>query len=174
MIQRLNQSRPISGGRAKVAAMMLAAAASLIGAEGHVSAASQSFAGLSGSWSGAGTISLGNGSRERIRCRATYVAGRAGNTLQQSLRCASDSYHFDLHSNVRTDGTSLFGSWTETTRNLNGSVTGTVRGNQIEALVDTAGFSATITIYTRGNRQSVTLRSLNRDFSGATITLRRG
>ena len=30
------------------------------------------FAGMAGNWSGGGTVTLDDGSRERIRCRATY------------------------------------------------------------------------------------------------------
>jgi len=58
------------------------------------------FAGLNGSWSGSGTVSLADGSKERIRCRANYTVDATGSGLRQSLRCASDSYKFDLASNV--------------------------------------------------------------------------
>ena len=34
------------------------------------------FAGMAGNWAGGGTVTLDDGSNERIRCRATYqVAG---------------------------------------------------------------------------------------------------
>src|ERR1700744_1237291 len=52
------------------------------------------FARLAGSWSGSGTIAASNGSRERIRCVATYAVGGGGHALAQNLRCASDSYKF--------------------------------------------------------------------------------
>src|SRR5258708_18318306 len=58
------------------------------------------FDGLRGSWAGGGTISLSDGSTERIRCRASYIVAGSGSELRQSLRCASDSYKFDLSSNV--------------------------------------------------------------------------
>src|SRR3954464_14714460 len=35
-------------------------------------AQSSAFAGLAGAWSGPGTVTLDDGSNERIRCRATY------------------------------------------------------------------------------------------------------
>jgi len=154
-------------------AVLFCAAASLAVADRPTLAAEGPFAGLAGSWSGAGTITLSDGGRERIRCRATYLAGAGGTTLQQSLRCASDSYHFELQSNVRADGGVISGSWSESTRGVNGSVSGRVRGNQIEALVDAPGFSATVTIVTHASRQSVSIRSLGREFSGAAITLNR-
>src|SRR5580700_4238818 len=61
------------------------------------------FTGMAGSWSGGGTVTLDDGSTERIRCRATYAVGAGGNGLNQTLVCASDSYKFDLKSNVIAD-----------------------------------------------------------------------
>ncbi len=54
------------------------------------------FAGLPGSWSGKGNITLSSGSHEPISCRATYDVRGSGNDLQLVLRCASDSYNFDF------------------------------------------------------------------------------
>ena len=54
-------------------------------------AQSPPFAGLAGSWTGSGSISLSDGSKERLRCRATYQVSAADARLQQSLCCASDS-----------------------------------------------------------------------------------
>ena len=59
------------------------------------------FAGWPAYWSGGGTVTLDDGSTERIRCRATYAVGDGGNGLNQSLTCASDSYKFDLASQCR-------------------------------------------------------------------------
>src|SRR5476651_2231160 len=69
------------------------------------------FAGLAGVWSGSGTVTLDDGSTERIRCRATYAVGGGGTGLNQSLTCASDSYRFNLSSNVVANGGSLSGTW---------------------------------------------------------------
>ena len=74
------------------------------------------FFGLSGSWSGSGTITMSNGAAERIRCRATYAVNGAGRALQQTLRCASDSYRLEISSNVVSEGGALSGSWSEATR----------------------------------------------------------
>src|SRR5260370_22280482 len=113
------------------------------------------FAGLSGSWSAAGLIKLAKGQRERLRCGANYNVGENGTRLVQSLRCASDSYRFDVNSNIVSEGGTLSGSWTETSRNASGSVSGRVSGGQIQARIDGAGFSAQLTPSTRCNRQSV-------------------
>jgi hypothetical protein len=117
------------------------------------------FAGLSGSWAGSGTISLSDGSRERLRCRASYRVSGAENTLQQSLRCASDSYRFDLISDVVSEGGRVSGSWSESSRSISGSLQGRASGGRISVAVDAPGFSANLTLTTSGNRQSVSIVS---------------
>ena len=77
-------------------------------------AQSPPFAGLAGSWTGSGSISLSDGSKERLRCRATY-----------------------------------------------GSISG---------VVDAPGFSANLTVATRGNRQSFSIVSQG-DIRSVAITM---
>ena len=113
---------------------------------------------LAGYWAGAGVISMKSGTRERIRCRGSYAISPAGDALNQSLVCASDSYKFNVQSNVSesADGV-LSGSWAETTRNANGQLSGRVAGNHIVANVQGVGFTAAISIITRGRSQSVSI-----------------
>src|SRR3954452_276462 len=80
------------------------------------------FTGMAGNWSGGGTVTLDDGSTERIRCRASYAVGAGGNGLNQNLLCASDSYKFDLRSNVIAEGGSLSGTWSESSRGINGTL----------------------------------------------------
>ena len=117
------------------------------------------FASLSGSWSGGGFVRLANGQRERLRCRANYQVSENGTRVQQSLRCASDSYRFDVNANIVSEGGVLTGTWSEAGRNASGSVSGRLNGGQIRARIDGAGFSADLFLNTRGNRQSVTIDS---------------
>ena len=123
---------------------------------GH--AQSGPFAGFDGSWSGTGTVSMSDGSPERIRCRATYKVD-GGNALTQTLRCASDSYKFDLTSNVTSQGNKVSGSWSEASRGIYGNLNGRAGGGQIDVFVEAAGFAANITLTTRGNKQSVSISS---------------
>ena len=107
------------------------------------------------------------------RCRANYNVGENGTRLVQSLRCASDSYRFDVNSNIVSEGGTLSGSWTETSRNASGSVSGRVSGGQIQARIDGAGFSAQLTLSTRGDRQSVTIESPGHDITEVSVALTR-
>jgi hypothetical protein len=72
----------------------------LTSAQGHADPGSEGpFLGLSGHWSGAGTVTMTNGVTERIRCKATYAVNATGKAVQQTLRCASDSYRVEISSN---------------------------------------------------------------------------
>lgn len=133
----------------------------------------QPFAGMSGVWSGKGTISLEGGAREAIRCRATYAVRNDGNALAQTLRCASDSYKIELSSNVVANGSKLAGTWSESTRNVSGDVQGTTAGGRFQVVVSAGTFSADLVLTTRGNSQSVVIRSDGGEFKGANITLTR-
>jgi hypothetical protein len=154
------------------ASLVFLAALALGGAESRAQASP--FAGLAGSWSGTGTIQLSNGTSERIRCRATYAVASAGDAMQQSLRCASDSYRFELGSDVVHRAGAITGTWSEATRNVGGSVAGRAAGNQIVARVDAPGFSADLTMVTKGTSQSVTIRSQSTELTGVNITLSKG
>jgi hypothetical protein len=134
----------------------LIAAALLAGAA--LPASAGPFDALNGSWSGSGTVHPQGGSAERIRCNATYRPSGASD-LSVTLRCASDSYNFNLSGNISSDGSSLRGQWTETSRGVGGSVSGTVRGDRMQVHIDSSGFSADLGISTHGRSQSVSMDS---------------
>jgi hypothetical protein len=129
------------------------------------------FASLAGPWSGGGYIKLTTGQRERLRCRASYNVGDNGTRLQQNLRCASDSYRFDVNSNIVSNGGALTGNWNEINRNVFGNVSGRVNGGQIQARIDGAGFSANLVVNTRGDRQSVTIQAPGHEVTEVSLTL---
>lgn len=141
---------------------------------GCASANAQSapFAGLAGQWKGAGTISLSDGAKERLRCKASYQVSRGEARLQQSLRCASDSYRFDLSTDVTSQQGQVAGAWSEASRNISGSVVGRENAGSISAVVDAPGFRAQLSVSTRGNRQSVSLAS-DSDIRAVEISMNR-
>ena len=145
------------------AALMLSVSA------GHAQS-SGPFAGFDGAWSGTGTVSLSDGSTERIRCKADYKVAGSGLGLKQALHCASDSYKFDLTSDVTSNGERISGNWSEASRNIFGNLQGTAGGGQIDVFVEANGFAANLTLRTNGNKQTVQISSKG-EIRGVSITM---
>jgi hypothetical protein len=132
------------------------------------------FSGLAGSWAGGGSIAIGNGTTERIRCRAEYQVAGSGSTVGLELRCASDSYRFELQGNVRYQGGEVRGDWSEKTRGAAGLVSGRIKGDQIEVRVEGPNFVALLSLITRGDKQSISIKAPSGSWvSEANMTLNR-
>ena len=134
------------------------------------------FGQLAGSWSGSGTIDLSNGRHEPIRCRASYDVLEEQNKLQLNIHCASDSYNFDLRGSATYAAGAITGTWSESTRNAAGTMSGKVEGAGFQVVAKGPTFTANLNLVTRGDKQSVTIKSQDAkaDVQGATITLQRG
>ena len=127
-MEHLQAYRAVGGGKHRankkfgtsVLSRRLLIAAAVLFAAGIANSESKAqsgpFASLAGSWSGAGTVTLDDGSTERIRCRARYAP--IGPTMEMSLTCASDAYKFNLGANVRAEGGAIAGSWSEASRTV--------------------------------------------------------
>ncbi len=133
--------------------------------------ASAPFAGLSGRWSGDGSIVLTKGTTERLRCDATYRDGAGGESVDMKLRCASDSYRFDLSISLVDTAGSVLGNWRETTQNVDGGISGTASKGLIQVAVKGQTFAAAVTVATRGAEQSVRIRAQSGELSQVAITL---
>ncbi len=136
-------------------------------AVGH--AQSGPFAGLAGNWSGGGTITLDDGSRERIRCRASYqVAGaqhdHVAHLRQRRLQvqprgqCRRSGRPGHRHLDRSRAATSP------------APCQGRGGGGNFQVVASTAGFNANISLRTAGNKQTVTMRA-DSQFRGADISL---
>jgi hypothetical protein len=161
----LDALRPIR--RLLIAAAVLFAA-SLFGSVSH--AQSGPFAGLAGNWTGGGAVTLEDGSKELIRGRASYAV--IGPNMDLGLTCASDSYKFNLQASVVDQGGVVSGNWTESSRNIGGSLQGRGGGSNFEVVASAAGFNANISLRTAGNRQSIAIRA-DSQFRAANIALSR-
>jgi len=119
------------------------------------------FAEFAGSWSGSGTLRPENGSPERIRCNATYrPGGKSQREVDLQLRCASDSYNFDLSGQFSADEQNqISGRWTERSRSTGGTAVGNAQGDRIQLHIESAGFAAEVVMVTRNRRQSVDIDS---------------
>jgi len=132
------------------------------------------FAGFNGSWSGNGTVVLSDGKTERIRCKASYNVNSAGLGLKQTLRCASDSYKFDLSTDVTSQGNQISGKWSEASRNLFGTLQGTAGNGQIEAFVEASGFAASVMLRTFGSSKQTVQISSKGEIRSVNITMSKG
>jgi len=145
--------------------------ASLLAA-GSAEAASP-FRAMAGSWAGGGTLSMQNGEQERLRCRAAYDVGGGGEQLRLNIRCASDSYNIDLSSDVAYRGGTISGQWSEASHNASGTIEGRASGDRIEAEARGETFSAGLSLTTRGNRQTVSIRPAGTEITGVDLELSR-
>jgi hypothetical protein len=136
-------------------------------------AATGPFAGLGGSWMGSGVVKLKDGVQEHIRCRGDYDVDASGISLRQELRCASDSYKFEMSTNLSEVGGQLRGSWSENTRHVAGHVTGSANGATMRARAEGDMFTALFDVNTHGDRQSVTISSPGSAISEVSIALTR-
>jgi hypothetical protein len=131
------------------------------------------FARFAGDWSGEGTVRTSAGS-ERLRCKAHYDVTSDGTSLEQTLRCASDSYKLEIRSRVAATGTRFAGKWNEVTRDTIGNLSGTITSTGIRGKIDGIGFTADLAISIQANRQSVTIEPTGAtDIAQVAITLTR-
>lgn len=133
------------------------------------------FAGFTGNWIGGGDILMTDGSREKIRCKANYSVPPSGAALHTDINCASDSYQVHVISNVVVDDSgSLSGTWRETTRQADGSVTGRIAGpGQIQASLEGTVYGIQMSANTQGNRQSVVIQAEGTDVKAVHVEFRK-
>lgn len=155
------------------AGFLLLASLCLPGSSSAQAVASSPFAAMAGSWAGGGVLNTSDGAHERLRCRATYNVDRTGDALRLNLRCASQSYNFDLASDVAYRGGAISGSWSEASRNASGTLSGRAAGDRIEAAATGANFSANLSLTTRGHRQTVFIRPQGTNITGVSLELAR-
>jgi hypothetical protein len=158
--------------RVDVRRLLIAAAVLFVtllsGSAGY--AQSGPFAPLAGSWRGGGTLSLDDGSTERVRCRASYAV--RGASMDMTLTCASDAYKFNLQGDVVSEGGAISGNWSESSRGVSGTLQGRGGNGSFQVIASSAGFNANISLATHGNRQTIVMRT-DGTFRGASISLSR-
>jgi len=161
----------MTGSRITATGLVMALALAL--AASPTQAAMSPFRAMAGSWSGGGVLSTADGQQERLRCRASYDVAGSGEQLRLNLRCASASYNFDLASQVQYSGGAISGEWTEASRNASGTIEGRAIGDRVEAAARGQSFSANLSLTTRGNRQTVSIRPAGTDVRDVSLLLER-
>ena len=131
------------------------------------------FTAMAGTWAGGGVLSTTDGQQEQLRCRASYDVAGAGDQLRLNLRCASASYNFDLASDVEYRGGAISGSWSESSRNASGTISGRASGDRVEAAARGDSFSAHLSLTTRGGRQTVSIQPQGGNITSVSLALNR-
>jgi hypothetical protein len=156
-----------------ITALAMSALLALVCVPAFAQPAAGPFAALQGSWSGTGTITMSSAAKERIRCNATHHLGASSNDLVLELTCASDSYKFELQSQIAASGDTITGQWFEKTRATGGAISGHIAGSQIQVRAEGQTFSALLSVTTRGDKQAISIQSPGSEMSDITITLMR-
>ena len=131
------------------------------------------FASFPGAWNGSGTITLSNGAREAIKCRATY-ATESGSGIKLEMRCASASYRFELQSSLTYSDGAVSGTWNETMNRAAGTISGSVSGNTISLRASGQTFTALMSISTNGSRQTISIQSPGSELNSVSISMSKG
>ena len=148
-------------------------AVALTAMSGPAKANESPFGAMNGAWSGGGTITLASGAKEQIRCRATNAVDGSGANLQLTLRCASDSYKFELQSNVNHNAGAVSGTWAETTHRVGGTITGSASANRIAVRVE-GTIAAMLTVSTKADKQQISIEAPGSEMSAVAISMNRG
>jgi hypothetical protein len=151
-----------------------AIALALLASSMTAGAADSPFTNLGGSWSGPGVITLNTGAKERIRCRATYDVDRSGDNLSITIRCASDSYKFNLQGSITHANGAVTGVWSESVHGVGGTIVGRGAPGRIQVRAEGTVVNALLALTTRDNRQSVSISSPGSPLSQVAISMSRG
>lgn len=139
------------------------------------SATSNPFHQLNGYWTGSGTVTPSKGQAERVSCRVTYAV--AGSSVTQNMRCAGTDYKFSTSSQLTYRGGKISGSWSETTYDASGTVSGTASGNSVRAIIRGDKFSGRMNIKVSGATHSINIVQLDKRSGAyrqaASVSLRR-
>jgi hypothetical protein len=155
-------------------AVALAAAVSLAGPVPASFADDGPFSALGGSWTGSGTLKTKTGNKERIRCKVGYDVSDAGDKFEQNMKCASDSYKFDVRADIAYADGVISGQWAATSYNLTGNITGSANSQKIQAKIRGDGLIVSVAVTTNDSNQSVTIQSEGTEISEVNIKLKKG
>jgi hypothetical protein len=149
------------------------AAAAFFGVVASAGAASSGpFDGLEGVWGGSGVVTYSSGTRERLRCRVQYINADS-DRLSQALRCASDSYNFQINAVYIHQNGKITGSWDEKYLDISGTISGSVADGRITGNLHGPGFLASVDVSTNGSAQTVTIAAEGQEIQQVAVEVRK-
>lgn len=132
------------------------------------------FAALAGRWTGEGRLGLKASPAETVKCRATYFLTDGKDELKQNIRCATAGGSIEVQSQIENAAGVLSGHWKETTRNLEGDLTGAVKPNGLRIVVKGGDLTANMDILVRDNKQVVEIQFINSALVGLSLLMTKG
>ena len=154
----------------------LCAGASLIYSNAPARAEPSSpFAALLGRWTGEGKLGVKDNAPEIVKCRVTYIAGDDADHLKQTIRCATAGGSIEVLSAVAHAAGVLSGTWSETTHNINGELTGQVTPRGFRVVVKGGELAANMDIIMmRNSQQIVEIQFFHSSLIGLSMVLTKG
>jgi hypothetical protein len=125
---------------------------------------------LTGYWSGYGSIALGNGKTERVKCSVLYK-GDGGTQIRQTMRCASADYSINSLADLRVKGGHVSGTWEERTYSAKGDVSGRFGTDGFALSIQGANFSAAMSLTLSNCKQSLNITPQGLDVTRVSISL---
>lgn len=113
--------------------------------------------GLSGYWSGNGSVVLSNGSTERVKCAVIYKVSEGGSQIRQTMRCASADYKIDSLAELSVKGEKVSGSWEEKTYSATGEVSGKFADNNFVLSIKGVNFTAAMNVSLSDCKQNISI-----------------
>jgi hypothetical protein len=129
---------------------------------------------LAGRWVGEGRLGIKDNPPESVKCRATYFVEGGDTTLKQNIRCATAGGAIEVKSEIANRAGSLDGSWSETIRNMSGTLQGEVKPNGFHINVKGDGLNANMDIVVNSNKQIVEIQFFDSTLIGLTLVMTKG
>jgi hypothetical protein len=128
---------------------------------------------LAGSWRGTGTLTLEDGTRQRLSCRGYYVLKSGGSGLSIAILCNAPDQKVEIRSQITQTARGVSGRWEERTYNALGEVSGRASGQTLNLSIKGA-LQGSISISVGGRRHAVEISTEGTGFSRVSISLMRG
>jgi hypothetical protein len=115
---------------------------------------------------------MSDGSKEKLKCVATYFPSKDRAEMKMNVRCASTGYKIDAKGTLRASSNSISGEFEERNYNLTGKVSGkgdglggivvSIRGSDWYSTLGVYGFGARVHMLPKSGGA---VRSINLNFS---------
>lgn len=135
-------------------------------------ASADTIAGLTGYWKGSGSVALGNGKTERVKCNVFYKTDGTSQ-IRQTMRCASASadYNINAQADLSIKGGLVSGTWEERTYSAKGDVTGRFAGESFSLKIQGMNFTAAMNVTLASCKQSLSITPHGLEVTRVSISL---